>query len=375
MTEPNNVFISNSLSSIPCSSYWDLRGAADSLTQDLDTAVSLALEQWKFHQQQQEKMNSSIEDKTGYIGMPVDVIEPFSNGFQSQLPTEMLKDEFQRLKGLKEDFLSTVSHELKTPLSSMYLSIQLLELLLLETGEGIDETDRSQCIESVKSLQEVPCQTEQSQDSSHNSCTCNRDNKRSQIKQCLTTLSKECRKEITLINNLLDLQGSIATLPSPAPTCIFLHDWLDDLLKPFYGQFKHKRHQFFYDVAPTLSYIISDRVRLEKIVQELMTNACKFTPDEGLISLSVKEQENAVVLTVLSKGDAIPLQDIPHLFDMFYRVPNSDPWKTGGTGIGLALVKKLTEAIGGNIRVSTGSFGNAFTLCLPRAKEMTQVGA
>lgn len=99
-----------------------------------------------------------------------------------------------------------------------------------------------------------------------------------------------------------------------------------------------------------------------------MTNACKFTPDERHISLSIVEQENTVMLTILSKGDAIPLEDIPHLFDLFYRVPNSDPWKTGRTGIGLALVKKLAEAIGGDIRVATGSFGNAFTLCLPSAK-------
>lgn len=181
-----------------------------------------------------------------YFYCTSNVIEPLSDGFPSQKSTDILKDEFQRLKGLKEDFLSTVSHELRTPLASMYLSIQLLEFLLLEAGEGVDVTDRSQFVEPEKYLQENPWQIEQSQDSScHKSWTHKGDDKQAHIKQCLATLSKECRKEITLINNLLALQGSIAILPSPALTCIFINDWLDDLLKPFYGQLKHKRHQFF----------------------------------------------------------------------------------------------------------------------------------
>lgn len=361
MTEQNSASISSSPISWAFSTSWDER-KGEACHPSVSQAVSLSLAQWQSQHQDEDQCS-----RADALNHSETVDEPRNSLAENWCPSQdTLQGEQQRLERLKEDFLSTISHELKTPLSSMYLSIQLLELLLFDSEDLVDTSDlssdvSSHAIQGTRAMNAAKVQQRQ--------------NKRNKIQQCLETLSKECRKEITLINNLLFLQESTATLPAPALTCIVLRDWLKEVLNPFYNQFEDKRHQFYCDVSPSLSYIISDHIRLEKIVQELMTNACKFTPDNGHISLSIFEEDNVVMLTVLSKGDAIPSDEIPNLFNIFHRIPKADQWSTGGTGIGLALVKKWVEAIGGEIRVASGAFGNAFILYLPSPKQMKQVGA
>lgn len=286
-----------------------------------------------------------------------------------------LQSELQRLEILKEDFLSTVSHELKTPLSSMYLSIQLLEVLLSESTPSLHLEDSAQKEQDPMDREQSQPQSERSEALDLNTSVqdtnrpliVDRD-KQARIRRCLDTLSQECKKEITFVNNLLMLQESLSTLPHPALACIFLRDWLKDIFMPFQMELKRRHHQFHWHIPADLSYIISDHVRLEKIIHELMTNACKFTPDGGMISFSVAQHKDHLGLTVLSKGEAIPHREIPRLFDMFHRVPKGDPWRTSGTGIGLTLVKKLTETLGGTVQVTTGNSGNAFTIQLPHTK-------
>ena len=281
-----------------------------------------------------------------------------------------IQNELRRLEGLKEDFLSTVSHELKTPLSSMYLSIQLLEVLLSESSPSSSQGEQQN--RNRISSQHPQRQSRFSEDLDLNTAMPDTNRplpfdceKQARIRRCLDTLSQECKKEITFVNNLLMLQESLSVLPHPALACIFLRDWLKDIFMPFQMELKRRHHQFHWHIPADLSYIVSDHVRLEKIIHELMTNACKFTPDGGMISFLASKHEDSLRLTVLSNGEAIPHREIPCLFDMFLRVPKGDPWRTSGTGIGLTLVKKLTEALGGTVQVTAGNFGNAFTVYLP----------
>ena len=243
---------------------------------------------------------------------------------------------------LKEEFLSTISHELKTPLSSMYLSIHLLEMLL-------DEEDGLQNGVSEKIFSQIKSQHD----------------RKSKIRQYLSILSSNCKKEISLINNLLTLQNSVSLIPNPTLSCIALNDWMQEFVKPFHAKFQSKKIRFSCKFLHAPTYISSDPIRLEKILQELMINAYKFTPEGGCVTLSVTQKKRALILTVVNKGENIPPEEVPYLFNAFYRACKADPWKVGGTGIGLALVKKLTEEIGGEIKVRTGLFGNAFTLNLP----------
>jgi signal transduction histidine kinase len=70
-------------------------------------------------------------------------------------------------------------------------------------------------------------------------------------------------------------------------------------------------------------------------------------------------------LSVTNSGVEIPVHELPRIFDKFYRIPNNDPWKHGGTGLGLALVKKLAEQMGGNIQAESGNHKTCFMVEFP----------
>lgn len=114
---------------------------------------------------------------------------------------------------------------------------------------------------------------------------------------------------------------------------------------------------------------------------ELLNNACKYTPAGGQIVLQVNQlpyfstsvqQSGAQAYTLtpsltisLANEMEIPATELPKLFEKFYRVPNSDPWKQGGTGLGLALVQRLVERLKGTIQVESVQGWTTFTVQFP----------
>jgi len=102
------------------------------------------------------------------------------------------------------------------------------------------------------------------------------------------------------------------------------------------------------------------------VFAELLNNACKYTPPGETISVSaIAEADDQVQIVVANTGVEIPASELPRIFDKFYRVPSSDPWKQGGTGLGLALVQKLLWHIGGQIEVVSEASETAFKIVLP----------
>ncbi|MDQ0900735.1 MULTISPECIES: cell wall metabolism sensor histidine kinase WalK [unclassified Paenibacillus] len=96
-----------------------------------------------------------------------------------------------------------------------------------------------------------------------------------------------------------------------------------------------------------------DRQRLGQIVVNLLTNALKFTPQGGKVSVEVKEEEHAVLISISDTGIGMNEDDLRFIFERFYRVEKSRDRKSGGSGIGLTIVKKLVEAHGGTIRMES----------------------
>ncbi|NOU85678.1 HAMP domain-containing protein [Paenibacillus sp. LMG 31460] len=96
-----------------------------------------------------------------------------------------------------------------------------------------------------------------------------------------------------------------------------------------------------------------DRQRLGQIVVNLLTNALKFTPRGGQVTVEVKEEQHEVVIVVSDTGIGINEDDLGFVFERFYRVEKSRDRKSGGSGIGLTIVKKLVEAHGGTIRMES----------------------
>ncbi len=230
-------------------------------------------------------------------------------------------EELQKLSRLKDDFLSTVSHELRTPMSNIKMAIQMLKIS--------PSAERSQ--------------------------------------HYLEILQNECAREIQLINDLLDLQRlETASYSSLLVEAINLQDWLPIIIEPFLDRTQQCQQTLQINLPPDLPTLISDRASLERILAELLNNACKYTPFGGEIVLSICDQSvtSATIFTI-SNSVEISEVELPRIFDKFYRVSQSDRWKQGGTGLGLALVQKLVEQLQGTILVESSRGWTTFTIELP----------
>jgi signal transduction histidine kinase len=236
--------------------------------------------------------------------------------------------ELERLNGLKDDFLSTVSHELRTPIASIKMATQMLELTLNKAG-------------LLKA-------------------------NNSPIARYLQILQSECNREINLVNDLLDLSRLETDTESLKLVSMPLQDWLSHLIEPFVERTEKQHQQLQVKIPSGLTSLKSDFAKLDRILIELLHNACKYTPPKERIQLTVETDVNRLIINVSNSGVEIPSEERSRIFDKFYRIPNTnDPWKHGGTGLGLALVKKLVEQLNGNIQVSSEQGVTTFTVRVP----------
>ena len=244
-------------------------------------------------------------------------------------------EELQRLNAVKDDFLNRVIHDLRSPLSNMRLSIHLLEHYL--------NAGRSQCGHI-------------SQQNSNCSKTCTH----------LQVLQTECEREIALVNDLLDLQRLESDKQAlDAVDVIDLRDWLADLIQPFEEKIQQRQLTLDLQTAPDLPPLMSDAASLYRVVSELLNNACKYTPPRETISLNVSSYLDYVQIEVSNSGVEIPPEELPRIFDKFYRIPGGDRWTQGGTGLGLALVKEMVTYLGGSIQIKSGNEQTCFAIQLP----------
>lgn len=245
-----------------------------------------------------------------------------------QAAKAQVKD-LEKLNALKDDFLSTVSHELRTPIANMKMALQMLKISPTEERR----------------------------------------------ERYLNILQAECARETNLINDLLDLQRlEAASYPSLLVEAVLLQDWLIGMLEPFRSRIQSRQQTLHVDLPPDLPPLLSDAASLGRILAELLNNACKYTPAGGEIALFIRYEFHSPVMTkkpipvtifTITNSAEIPASELPHIFKKFYRVPKADPWKQGGTGLGLALVQKLVEQLQGTISVASSNGWTTFTVQLP----------
>ena len=284
-----------------------------------------------------EQTITPLKDDQGSIIGAVLVFREITERLQAreairkQSEQAQLLAELQKLNQLKDDFLSTVSHELRTPMSNMKMALQMLTIATT--------VERQQ--------------------------------------RYLEILKAECAREIDLINDLLDLQRlEAAAYPTFLVESINLQSWFSNLVVPFRSRIQEHHQVLKIDLPENLPPLITDRSSLERLIAELLNNACKYTPAGGQIILSAgpggnPSTNNPLVpsfpftrLTIQNQAEISPTE-LPRIFDKFYRVPHADPWKQGGTGLGLALVKRLVEQLQGDIQVESAHGWTSFTIQLP----------
>lgn len=235
-------------------------------------------------------------------------------------------EELRKLNHLKDDFLSTISHELRTPLTNIKMATQMLEVSFMQEGTLA---------------------------------------KFNHIHRYVKILQDECAREISLINDLLDLQRLEAGVQSTVLETIYLPTWIKQLIEPFKERVSNSQQILKLDIAPELPPVVSSRSILERILSELLNNACKYTPPGEQITVSAQVKSSKIQLRVSNSGIEIPMNEQSQIFNKFYRIPGTDQWKQGGTGLGLALVQKLTEHLGGYIWVESAFGQTCFTVEVP----------
>ena len=228
------------------------------------------------------------------------------------------------------EFISTASHEMRTPVAS-------IEGYLLNPATAhIDEKARDFITKAHESAQHL-----------------------GRLFQDLLDISKvedgrmKNNPKIINVNEFLkDIFDGLATKANEKQlNYIFMPDIIDE------GKEKSLQPIFYANIDP-------DHFR--EVVSNLIENAIKYTPS-GEVVVNVTGDDKQISVSVKDSGIGIPAEDIPHLFQKFYRVDNSDTREIGGTGLGLYLSRRLAEAMSGNLRVeSKYKEGSTFYLEIPR---------
>ena len=231
--------------------------------------------------------------------------------------------ELERLNSLKSNLLRTVSHELKSPITAVKTAVDLLSIPDSEINERSKTRLMCTLQNGIDRLQRLVSESlEHAQ---------------------MRSAEMEVRREPTDVGALVE---TAAALVGPSVTA--------------------KRQKLTMEIERDLPELLVDPEQVERILVNLLTNENKFTPQEGHISIRVRNTGTKVVTEVEDNGRGIPDSDQENIFGEYYRGANADGLEGAGTGLGLAIAKSLVELHGGEISFeSTEGQGTTFMLSLP----------
>lgn len=250
------------------------------------------------------------------------------SGFISGLVC-VLRDitEQQRIEQDRKQFVSNVSHELRTPLTSVRSYIEAL-------SDG-----------AWKDPKLAP--------------------------KFLKVTQDETDRMIRMINDLLTLSRMDSGTQKMEVELVNINELFNYVLNRFDMILKKEDHpEKTYTIKRYFTkrdlWVELDTDRFTQVLDNLMNNAIKYSPDGGVITCRLYETRNKVILSVSDQGLGIPRKDIPHIFDRFYRVDKARSRQQGGSGLGLAISKETVEALHGQIWAeSVEGKGSTFYIALP----------
>ncbi|MEJ2599115.1 MAG: ATP-binding protein [Anaerolineales bacterium] len=225
----------------------------------------------------------------------------------------------KELDRIKSDFVSIVSHDLRSPLTAILGYVELL--------------DR---VGPLSDLQ----------------------------REFISRVQFNVNTITSLINDLLDL-GRIEAGFDARNEIVPIDAMVKEVIESLTSSASEKSQELKMDLPPELPVTLGDPVRLRQMLNNLVSNAIRYTQDGGTIWVRGHAESEQVILQVADNGPGIPLADQPHIFDKFYRASNI-PAEVPGTGLGLAIVKSIVENQQGRIWVdSNPGQGSTFTIVLP----------
>jgi two-component system, OmpR family, sensor histidine kinase VicK len=269
----------------------------------------------------EENFVHSLGDKLLHIHLTAIRRQGVINGYVA-----VIRDvtEQERLNEARRDFVANVSHELRTPLTSIKSYLEALE------DGGLDE-----------------------------------ETKQSFLKVC----AQETDRMVRITQDLLHLSGLEQRQSIFVERKIYVCDWLKDALQRFQlpAKDQHVDMALECEGGPVIA---GDRDLLDRLLDNLLSNALKYTPADGKITVIARTLEQEVEVLVRDTGMGIPETDLAHVFQRFYRVDKARSRRRGGTGLGLAIAREITERHHGDIRIESRlNEGTTVIVRLPRRKE------
>ncbi len=182
----------------------------------------------------------------------------------------------------------------------------------------------------------------------------------------LALIGEQNRQLTRLVDDLRTLALADAGELSLNMRNVDLTELCENLASRFQPQADSKAVRITSSCGPTRLTSRGDKERLQQILDNLMHNALRYTPENGMIAVSLQRQGNSAIFSVHNNGPSIPTEVLEHLFERFYRGDKARDRASGGTGLGLAIARKLAEAHGGTlIGENHPSGGVVFKLVLP----------
>jgi ammonium transporter, Amt family len=258
-----------------------------------------------------------------HVGAVIDRAETMERmGLRTrQLEADNLK--LNETNRLKDVFLSTASHELRTPLTSVIAYAELLD----DNEHRLDSSQRSEFLRRLRS---------------------------------------EAERLLGLIEDVLDVSrlesGKLSLRRVPmSPTEV-----VRTAVETTRSMSNQRGVEIVESYAAGVPEIPIDEVKLRQVVVNLLVNAIKFSPEKGRITVAVSRDTQFVLVEVTDQGPGIRPEDATHIFELFGQAINGQDHLKGGLGIGLHLVKRITELHGGHVGVNTRTGeGSTFWLRLP----------
>jgi len=230
--------------------------------------------------------------------------------------------QLEKLERVRQEFLSNVSHELKTPLTAIVAFVETLE------AGALDDRENSE--------------------------------------RFLEIIRKNAARMQNLIDDILELSAIEAGNVGVKSEEIELSPLVNDVIMSLAAKASSRGITVSNQVRPDTLVFVDPR-RLEQMLNNLVDNAIKFNRDGGIVTIGCEADTRTHIL-VKDTGEGIPAQHLERLFERFYRVDRARSRDMGGTGLGLAIVKHLARAHGGEVRVSSElGQGTTFEIDLPQA--------
>jgi signal transduction histidine kinase len=234
----------------------------------------------------------------------------------------MVDTKQRELERLRADLIAWVGHDLQTPLASMRAILEALE-------DGVVDDPQT-------------------------------------VKRYLGTAQRDVRSLSVLIDDLFQMaQLDTGGIPLDRAESS-LSDLISDTLESFSELALRRGMKLEGSVDPNVDPVMMDTQRIGRVLNNLIGNALRHTPAEGLVNVHARRTASGVEVSVSDTGEGIRTEDLPHVFESFYRGEKSRSRSTGGAGLGLAISRGIVQAHGGEIKVqSEAGRGSRFTFILP----------